>query len=87
MAWIIFPVNLFTAMIRSLPRVMPENTEQVIAVFVPLYELANSMAPFAKLLFESINPKEYNAFGDDMDGFAIDTTDVPSYYSRIILKY
>ena len=28
-----------------------------------------------------------NAFGDDMDGFAIDTTDVPSYYSRIILKY
>ena len=25
-----------------------------------------------------------NAFGDDMDGFAIDTTDIPSYYSRII---
>ena len=23
-----------------------------------------------------------NAFGDDMDGFAIDTTDVPSFYSR-----
>lgn len=51
MAWIIFPVNLFTAMIRSLPRVVPENTEQVIAVFLPLYELANSIAPFAKRLF------------------------------------